>query len=212
MPLSDPRIFLKAETPMLRPQLRLTTMLFWVAFIGLVLALVAQARIAGRRERALKVQLARSLSNQFAQEGMNRILSDHAIDILKQSSAVELLRVSKEIRTLPNGDTAEFMGAPTGIFLDEGIALRTACSLLDHRNYGHINANDDSDPQVGLRFRGGSASLDILISLEGPQTGSPHQDVWIRIFDRFDKLVHAAGPSCMSDPDLQKLAEVLLKR
>jgi hypothetical protein len=60
---------------MLRPRMRLTTILISVAFIGLVLALVARIRMAERRERALKVRLATSLSNQFSQEGMSRILT-----------------------------------------------------------------------------------------------------------------------------------------
>src|SRR5262249_33263516 len=92
---------------LLRPRLRLTTILIWMVFIGLILALVAQTRMAERRERALKLQLAASLSNQFAQEGMSRILCDLGIDILKQSSGVELLRVSKRTRSHPNGNFVE---------------------------------------------------------------------------------------------------------
>ncbi len=52
-----------------RPWLRLTTMMTWLVVIGLTLALVAQHRVAERRDRALKVRLAKSLSDQFAQEG-----------------------------------------------------------------------------------------------------------------------------------------------
>jgi hypothetical protein len=197
---------------MLLPRLRLTTILIWVAFIGLILALVAQNRLAERRERALKMQLAASLSNQFAQAEMSRILSDLGIDILKQTSGVELLRVFKRTGSHPNGNFLETVVTPTSVCLDDGIALRAACVLLDHRNYGYINADDDSDPQVGLRFSRGSSSLDILISLEGSHPGSPHQDLWIKIHNHSGELVHASGPTCMSDPDLQKLAEVLLSR
>ncbi len=61
--------------------------------------------------------------------------------------------------------------------------MRAACVLLDHRNFGYINPDDLSDPQVGLRVRRGPSSLDILISLKGLQPARPHQDVWIEIHD-----------------------------
>jgi hypothetical protein len=184
----------------------------WLALIGLTLALVAQYRMAERRDRALKLRLATSLSNQFAQEGMNRILSDLGIDILKQSSSVELLRVSKRARRLPEGNSVESVVTPTGIALEEGVALRAACVLLDHRNFGYVNADDLSDPQVGLRVRRGPSSLDILISLEGSEPTRSHQDVWIEIHDEVGRLVHTAGPICLSDPAFQKLTEELLSR
>ncbi len=54
---------------------------------------------------------------------MSGLLSDQAIDILKRFSGRELLRLSKRIRTLPSGDLAEYLGASTAVFLDDGIAL-----------------------------------------------------------------------------------------
>lgn len=184
----------------------------WTVVITLALALVARHTTAERRERVLKARLAQSLGSQFAQEGMNRILSDLGIDILKQSSGVELLRVSKKTGSHPEGHSDESAVTPTGVTLEDGVALRAACVLLDHRNFGYVNADDLSDPQVGLRVKRGSSSLDILISLEGSSPTRPHQDVWIEIHDEKGELVHSSGPICLSDPTLQNLAEALLSR
>ncbi len=195
-----------------RPRLRLTTITTWCVVIALAFALIAQQRTAERRERALRARLAQSLRNQYSQEGMQRILSDLGIDILKQSSSVELLRVSRQTRSHPEGNSVESVVIPTGVALEDGVALRAACVLLDHRNFGFINADDLSDPQVGLRVKRDRSSLDILISLEGSSPTSPHQDIWIEIHDDEGKLVHSAGPTCMDDPALQKLTEALLRR
>ena len=197
---------------MLRPRLRLTAVLTAMVFIGLVLALVVQMRMAERRERTLKGRLAASLPYQFALEGMSRLLGDVAIDILKQPSGVESLRISRGTEAPRAGNFVESVGVPTGVLLDDGIALTTACALLDHRNYGAIDPDDLSEPQVGLRFKRGSAVLDVLISLEGSRPGAPRQDVWIKVYDPSGKVMHAAGPKCMSDPDLQRAAESLLER
>jgi hypothetical protein len=194
------------------PRPRLSTIMTWSAVIALVLALVAQQRAAERRDRALKVQLGQSLSNRFSQEGMNRILSDLGIDILKHASGVELLRVSKRTRSRPDGNPVESVVTPTGVALEDGVALRAACVLLDHRNFGYVNADDLSDPQVGLRVKRGPSSLDILISLEGSTPTRPHQDVWIEVHGEGGELVHSAGPICLFDPALQKLTEALLRR
>jgi hypothetical protein len=184
----------------------------WSVVLALVLALIAQQRGAERRDRALKVRLAQSLSNRFAQEGMDRILSDIGIDILKYASGVELLRVSKRTVSNPEGTSIESVVTPSGVALNEGVALRAACALLDHRNFGHVNGDDLSDPQVGLRVKRDRSALDILISLEGSSPSSPHQDVWIQIHDEGGKLVHTAGPMCLHDPAFQKLAEELSSR
>ena len=184
----------------------------WTIVITLALALVARHTTAERRERVMKARLAQSLRSQFAQEGMNRILTDLGIDILKQSSGVELLRVSKRTGGHPEGNFVETVVTPTGVVLEDGITLRAACVLLDHRNFGYINGDDLSDPQVGLRVKRGSSSLDILISLEGSSRTWPHQDVWIEIHGDGGELVHSAGPICLSDPTLQNLAQALLSR
>lgn len=196
------------------PRLRqwFTIAMTWTVVITLALALVARHTTAERRERVMKVRLAQSLRSQFAQEGMNRLLSDLGIDLLKESSGVELLRVSKRTGSHPEGNSVERVVTPTGVALEDGVALRAACVLLDHRNFGYVNADDLSDPQVGLRVKRGSSSLDILISLEGSSPTRPHQDVWIEIHGEGEKLVHSAGPICLSDPALQKLAESLFSR
>jgi hypothetical protein len=90
--------------------------------------------------------------------------------------------------------------------------LRAACVLLDYRNFGHVNADDFSDPQIGLRVKSGPSSLDILISLEGSSPTNPHQDVWIEIHGKEGELVHSAGPVCLYDPVLQELTEALRGR
>jgi hypothetical protein len=194
----------------LRFRLRLTAILTWSAVIALALALITQQRTAERRYQALKIRLAQSLPYQFAQEGMSHMLSDLGIDILKQSSGVELLRVSR--RTQPDGISYNYVVIPTGMALEDGVALRAASVLLDHRNFGHINGDDLSDPQIGLRVKRGPSSLDILISLEGSSPTNPHQDVWIEIHGEGGEMVHSAGPICLSDPALQKLTKELLSR
>lgn len=191
------------------PRMRLTTFLFWVFLIGLILGLAIQLEVVRRREQAANAQVMSMLRGRVAQIVMAQVLGDQAIDILKQSTGAELLRVpkSKDGR-LP--DVSDFQS--TGIPVEDGLSFRVACSLLDHRNFGYTNSDDDPVPQVGLRFRRGAACLDLFFSSEGSTPASPHQDVWIKVNDPAGNVVHRFGRICMYDPDLQKLVEVLLKR
>jgi len=99
--------------------------------------------------------------------------------------------------------------APTGTYLGEAVALRMACVLLDYRNYRHIGAGDMPDPQFGLRFSGRSATLDVLVDAIA---GAKDQHFWSEIRDASGKVIHTAGPHCMDDPELRKLARSILAR
>jgi hypothetical protein len=193
------------------PRWKISTLLVAMVMIALVLALVAQQNAADRKERALRARFGQLLHEQYAREGINHLLGDLGLDILKESSSVELLHIARPISKslLPR---VEGSAVTTGMVLEPEIAYRAVCSLLDPRNHGFVNAGDDPDPQIGLRFRKDHSTLDILISLEGSRPGSPHQDVWVEIHDETGKPVHFAGPHCMNDPIFQKLAEALLKR
>lgn len=196
---------------MLRPRIRLKSLLLAMTFLACALTLVAANRLAESRERDLRMRLAVSRARGSALEGMSSLLSDRGIDILRHSTDAELLRVS---RGSANG---VFIGAahdvvtPTGVMLGEPFALRMACVLLDYRNYMYIDPDDLPEPKFGLRFRDGSMTLDVLMETN---KGSSHQDVWIRIHNQDGELVHSSGSAwkCMNDPELQKLAESILSR
>jgi hypothetical protein len=191
-------------------RLSLATVLTWVVVVALALALLAQHQLAERQDRALKARLGQALIDKYAQEGMDRILTDQGTDVLKHCLSVELLQTSEN--TVTSTGFEQIRGTQTtvtstGIVLEQDVALRAACVLLDHRSFGWLNALDDPIPQVGLRIRDGHSSLDMLISLDD---GS-HQDIWIEIHDEGGKQVHRSGPVCMHDPTLQKLGEELLR-
>ena len=183
------------------PRFRLATLMLWGISFAFVLALIAQDRAASRREQALKTRLAQALRNQYAQEGMNRFLTDPGIDILKGASGVELLWVPSAAQLRKTGQDGVI---PSGQYLPDGIASRLVGVLLDHRNYGYLGTFDDPIPQFGLRFKRGEESLDILISLENSRPNS-HQDVWVNIRDKSGKVVHYAGPNCWHDAAFQSL-------
>lgn len=191
---------------MFRFRLRLTTLLVGMVFIGLILALLAQKRTYELRVRALDTQLGDHISKESALKGMSGILSDRGIDILKQSTDAELLQVFRASNSLPSNSSSGSVVMPAGVHLGEAVALRMACVLLDYRNYRYIGAGDMPDPQFGLRYRGGSATLDVLVDAIA---GATDQHFWIEIRDESGKVVHTAGPHCMDDPDLQKLAASL---
>jgi hypothetical protein len=187
-------------------RLRISTLLTGTAVLALVFGLIAQNLAADRRERALKMRLQQSIRNHKAQERINHLLSDRGIDILKQASGVELLRIAPPAQTT-GGDVVDGVVSATGVDLEPGFALRAATVLLDHRNFAYTNADDLPDPRVGLRVKSGASSLDILIDA----TGSSHQDVWITIHDEAGNQVHYAGPACLNDPVLKQLFDDLLK-
>jgi hypothetical protein len=179
-------------------------------FIGLVLALVAQHRAAVRREQTLKAEWAQDRHYRYARESIDQLIGDLGVVILESPTGIELLRVTHAAKASPGGGWGDPVATATGKELDPEAALRVARALLDRRNHGFLNASDDSDPQVGLRVKRGRDSVDVLISLEGSSKASPHQDVWIEVHDGDGKRIHAGGPMCFGDPDLQKLAEELL--
>ena len=142
----------------------------------------------------MKARLVRALRDKYAREGMDRILTDQGTDIFKNCLSVELLRPAW------TADTT------TGIMLEKDVALRAACVLLDHRNFGENIDSGDPSPQVGPRIRDGHSTLDMFISLENVRK----QHIWIDIFDENGKQGHQSGPTCIEDSTLQKLGEELL--
>jgi hypothetical protein len=176
------------------PRLKIATVLTLIIVVALALALLAQHLSGERHDRALKTQLGRALMDKYAQEGMDRILTDQGTDIFKHCLSVEVLRTSTGTVT------------STGIMLEKDIALKAACVLLDHRNFG--GAGDCDDPlgaDAGLRIRDGHSALDLLISLDWS-----HQDIWININDESEKQVHSSRTATIHDPILQKLGKELL--
>lgn len=194
---------------MLRPRFRLPTLLIGMVFVGLVLALVAQKRVGEFRARGLNLQMRDLSTKKYALEGMSSFLTDRGIDILKQSSDAELLQVFRPSQSRPTNSFSVSLVAPTGVMLGEAVARRMACVLMDYRNYRYVGADDMPDPQFGLRYRGGVATLDVLVD---SIPGATDQHLWIEIRDASGMVVHQAGPHCMDDLQLQKLAGSILSR
>ena len=196
---------------MFRPRVSLKNLTIGLAFLACALALFGVNRLAESRERDLRMRLAESRSREVALERMSSILSDRGIDVLRQASDAELLRVSAGSGGGEFVDPAQAVVTPTGVMLGEVVARRMACVLLDYRNYTHLDFDDLPEPRFGLRLRGGSSMLDVLMEAS---PGSAHQDIWIRVQDQSGKTLHSSGSNwkCMNDPELQKLAESILSR
>ncbi|WP_165070467.1 hypothetical protein [Paludisphaera rhizosphaerae] len=181
-----------------------------MVFIAFSLALFNQVRSAAFREAALEQQLRESRSGAFTLEVMHLLLSDRGIEILKQASDVEVLRVS----WLPDEYDVEV--APTGVMLGEAMAAKVACALMDHRNYrpGHREPFMDSSPPppplVGLRFRRGGI-LDVLVEPGFSETALG--EVRFKIYDQEGKIVHSyESPIDICNPELQRVIKRLSRQ
>ncbi|WP_165070464.1 hypothetical protein [Paludisphaera rhizosphaerae] len=165
-------------------------------FIAFLLALADQMSSAELTESALRKEAWNFRPKDITLEFMVQVLGDRGIDVLKQATDVELLRVTR--------GSEEDKVVPTGVMLGEAVALRTASLLMDHRNYlgahHHPVLDDASLRLVGLRFRNGSSILDVVTEVGG---------VWFRfaLHDQAGRKVQSSGGlQLMTDPELVELS------
>jgi hypothetical protein len=175
---------------------RIRTLIVCVATAGLVTALIAQSDRGAEQESRLRRELHRVEAISRAETHMRRAFGDLGIVILKDAQQVELLRVGGR------GADSVFARTPTGDVFGKDFADRLSRCLLNRDHYGYINADDDSDPQIGLRLRRGGDTIDVLFSHSPPG----HQDVWVFVTPASGDVFKIDGASlCLNDRDLDRL-------
>ncbi|WP_020467579.1 hypothetical protein [Singulisphaera acidiphila] len=171
------------------------SLLVLIVFLALVLALVVQQHRAAVRIHSLRSELVEAQAILTAYERMHGLLGDRGIHILKTATRVEILCV---------GQGAGYPRTPTGVDLDKAATDQLSQAILDIDNYSHLDSDDMPVPQAGFRFRGGNASLDILVSLEGSNVNSPHVDLFVFINNE-DGASEYRGHACMYSKPLNDL-------
>lgn len=175
-----------------------------VVVSALILALIVQHQRASAQIRTLRRELANAQELQASHERMHRLLGYRGLSLLKTATRVEKLKVGRVVG-------ANDSRTPTGIDLDRNTANQLRRALLDVHHYLYLNADDFPEPQAGFRFQDGPASLDILVSLEGPNTSSPHADLFFIINTETGSSEHR-GQVCMYSQTLSDLLAVVLRQ
>ena len=177
------------------PPLRisLTFAMIGLVVVSLCLALAAQRREAGRRERALKDRLVAELRYRYSREHRAGFLGDLGPVILIGATRGERLAVDRD------GDVTSI-----GIAMAEGDVRELAEVLLDFSHYGFTNADDMPEPRHGVRLTRGTDTLDILMDDSPSSSPGEHQDLWVVIRDGDGRIVHRTS-MCWSAPRLRKV-------
>jgi len=151
-------------------RINVKTLLILIGFLGMVMAFYVQERRSLAQMRAIRLELLQTQLLLGAHERINRLFEGRGLCIFKAADSAEILSV---------GRGAGYPRKPTGIVLDEAFVNRFRNAVLDARDYVYQDLDDLPEPQVGFRFRDGELVFDILVSLEGSSSVSPHIDLFI---------------------------------
>jgi|GEM_PF-6497313 len=153
-----------------RVKINIRTLLVLIILLAIVMAFYVQEHRSVAQMRALRLELLKTQLLLGAHERVNHLFEGRGLCIFKAADSAEILSV---------GRGAGYPRKPTGIVLGEVFVKRFRNAVLDARDYVYQDLDDLPEPQVGFRFRDGELAFDILVSLEGSSSVSPHVDLFI---------------------------------
>lgn len=171
------------------------TLISIIVVSALILVIVREHRRESVRIAKLRLESYKSKERLRGSRIMQDFLGEEGIRILRSPVNVEVLGV---------GRGPDYPCTLTGVALDDEVANALCASLLDYRNYAFLDADDMPEPQTGFRFRNGSESIDILVSLEGSNENSPHIDIFAILIDS-DGRQKYKGSKCMYSESMRNI-------